>query len=145
MIKMGVLTDLVIGNEEDATTIANLHYPLGEFTGIDIKGVDTVKLTTLHSILSAEAFKDLLAQYNPIASASEDGPWVFVLPADLVARLAGLDDTEITDTAARWGNTEEFQLDGWSQTNVTDVLRGMAHLARQASAQEKRIFVWMSL
>jgi hypothetical protein len=145
MIEMGLLTDLVIANEADATNIANSHYPLDDFTGIDIKGVDSVKLTTLHSILSGEEFKDLLAQYNPIASASDDGPWVFVLPADLVARLANLDEAELADTAAKWGNTEEFQLDGWSQSNVTDVLRGIAHLARQASDQGKHIFAWMSL
>jgi hypothetical protein len=142
---MGVLTDLVIADEGDAMSIANSQYPLGQFSGIDIKGVDSVKLTKLHSFLSGTTFKELLIQYDPVAEASEDGPWVFILPTDLVDRLASLDEAGIASIATKWGNTEEFRLDKWSQSAVSDVLNRIANLARQASAQHKCIFAWMSL
>ncbi len=142
---MGVLTDLVIAEERDAAHIATLKYPLSEFAGIDIKGVDSVKLTTLHSILSGMPFKDLLVQYDPVAEASEDGPWVFLLPTDLVGMLAGLGEAEIVNIASQWGNTEEFQLEKWSQNDVAVVLSNIANLARQASVQGKRVLAWMSL
>ena len=142
---MGVLTDLVIADEDDANRIAHSQYPLGEFTGIDIKGIDSVKLTTLHSILSGMPFEDLLAQYKPVIEASEDGPWVFLLPNDIVERLANLDESGITNISDQWGITEEFQLDRWSQNDVTTVLNDIVNLTRQASAQGKHVFAWMSL
>jgi hypothetical protein len=142
---MGVLTDLVIAEEHDAAHIATSKYPLGEFTGIAIKGVNSVKLATLHSILSGMPFKDLLVHYAPVAEASEEGPWVFLLPTDLVGKLANLSEAEIVNIAAQWGNTKEFQLDKWSQTDVAAVLGNIANLARKASAQEKRVLAWMSL
>ena len=142
---MGMLTDFVIAEENDSNRIANSQYLLDEFTGIDIKGVDPVKLATLHSILSDRSFKDLLAQYNPVAEASEDGPWVFLLPNDVVQRLANLDEQQITEVASQWGKTEEFQLDRWSQNDVTAVLNNIVALTRQASVQGKRVFAWMSL
>jgi len=142
---MGVLTDLVIADESDSARIANSQYPLGEFTGIDVKGVDLVKLTTLYSILAGAPFKDVLPQYTQAAEASEDGPWVFLLSTDFVDKLANLGESEIVDIAGRWAKTEEFQLDGWSQNDVTVVLSDIAKLARQASAQNKRVLAWMCL
>lgn len=142
---MGVLTDLVIANEDDAMQIANSQHPLGEFTGIDMKGVDSVKLTMLHSILSGQSWKDLLSQYDPVAEASEDGPWVFLLPTELVHSLAGLDEPGIMNIADQWAKTEEFRLDNWSLEDVTAALRDIANLARQASDQGKRVLAWMSL
>ncbi len=39
---MGVLTNLVIADESNANRLVSSHFPLGKFTGIDIKGVDPV-------------------------------------------------------------------------------------------------------
>lgn len=142
---MGILTDLLIADEDDATQIANSQYPLGEFTGIDLKGIDSVKLTMLHSILSGVSWEDLQSQYIPIAEGSDDGPWVFLLPKDLIDNLTKLDQSGVIQIGSQWGKTEEFQLDKWKQEDVITILQKIVQLARQAANQGKRIFMRMSL
>jgi hypothetical protein len=44
-------------------------------------------------------------------SASDQGPWVFRIPHELVARLAALSSAERGRAASRWAKTEEFALD----------------------------------
>jgi hypothetical protein len=45
---MGLLTDLVLANEADAPKIAASLRPTNIYPGLEMKGVDVVKLTTLH-------------------------------------------------------------------------------------------------
>jgi hypothetical protein len=142
---MGVLTDLVMADEQEANRIAESHYPLGEYPGIDIKGIDSVKLNVLHGILTSKTFEELLPQYDPIAEASEEGPWVFLLPHELVELLSLLDDVEVKEVAMKWGGTEEFQLAGWDQPAVIEVLKAIADLARRSVSEKKHLFAWMSL
>ena len=49
---MGVLSDLVVAPVGDAERIGHADAPAAEFGGIDIKGIDSVKFGTLHSILT---------------------------------------------------------------------------------------------
>jgi hypothetical protein len=142
---MGVLTDLIMADEGDAEKIVESHYPLGEYPGVDIKGIDSVKLNTFHGILTGKSFEELLPQYSPVAEASEEGPWVFMLPVELVERLSQLDDTSVEETAVKWGTTEEFTLAGWDQSAIVTVLGEIVNLARRATSEGKRLFAWMSL
>jgi hypothetical protein len=87
---MGVLSDLVVAPAGDAERIGRSQIPSKEFGGIDIKGIDSVKFGTLHSILTGRSFEELLPEYEPVVTVSDDGPWVFQIPSDLVTRLAGL-------------------------------------------------------
>jgi len=48
---MGVQSDLVVGDDRDGETIANTANPSEAFGGMDIKGIDSVKFNTLHSIV----------------------------------------------------------------------------------------------
>jgi hypothetical protein len=73
---MGVLTDLILADEHEGKRIAESHYSLDEYSGIDVKGIDSVKLSTLHGILTGKTFEELFPQYDPVTEASEEGPWV---------------------------------------------------------------------
>lgn len=142
---MGVLSDLVVAPGGDAERIGRALSPAAKFDGIDIKGIDSVKFGMLHSILTGRSFEDLLPEYDPVVTVSEEGPWVFRLPADLVARLATLSDEEQRVAVRKWAATEEFALDRWPATEVASAFDRIASLARKAEAAGHSLFLWMCL
>src|SRR3954470_7804655 len=127
---MGVLSDLVVAPVGDAERVAHAEVPSQAFGGIDINGIDTVKFGTLHSIVTGRSLEALLPEYQPIVTVSEEGPWVFRLPPDLVSRLAELDDAARARVTKQWAGTEEFALDGWAENDVAGALGPISTLAR---------------
>ena len=140
---MGVLCDLVVGDVGDAERIGRSRAPAAEFGGLDIKGIDVVKLCQLHALLSSRALKELLADYDPVVVVSDEGPWVFRVPEDLVERVARLGEEERQSVAARWAETAELVMDRWKSEDVARVLDGIAGLAREAEQAGKTLFFWM--
>src|SRR5262249_15187733 len=115
---------------------------------VEAKGIDTVKLTKLHSVLTAQPFDPKFIGSDALRfEASEDGPWVFQVPADLVGRLAQLGAGELTSVANEWSKIEEFsaKYDNWPAAAVHVVLTGLTALCRKAVAENKVVFLWMSL
>jgi hypothetical protein len=142
---MGVLSDLVVAPENDAERVANAEAPSQAFGGIDIKGIDSVKFGTLHSIVVGRPFEELLPDYEPVVTVSDEGPWVFRIPSGLVSRLAAISETERAGLAKRWARTEEFSLDGWADSDVSEALDAISTLARRAMASGQALFLWMCL
>jgi hypothetical protein len=142
---MGVLSDLVVANEADAERVAHTQVPSQAFGGIDVKGIDSVRFATLHSILTGRSFEELLPSYEPAFSASDDGPWVFRLPDELVTRLANLTDSERQSIAERWAATEEFELDDWDATMVAETFEAICGQAANAESTKRALFLWMCL
>jgi hypothetical protein len=142
---MGVLSDLVVARAEDAERIGRAVAPASEFGGIDIKGIDSVKFGTLHSILTGRSFEVLLAEYQPVVSVSDEGPWVFRIPSDLVTRLAAVSGEEERAAVSRWAATDEFVLDRWPVGEVAQAFDAIASLARKAESTGDALFLWMSL
>jgi hypothetical protein len=48
---MAPLSELIIALEEDFDRITEMSYPLGEYSGADVKGISIVELSILMSIL----------------------------------------------------------------------------------------------
>ena len=142
---MGVLSDLVAAPSSDAERVGRARAPAADFGGIDIKGIDTVKFGMLHSILTGRTFKQLLPEYNPVFTVSDDGPWVFRIPPDLVTRLASLTDEDTQLVVSKWAATKEFTLDRWSPSDVARAFDRIASLARQAEDAGHALFLWISL
>ena len=142
---MGVLSDLVVAPAEEAERVAHASVPSREFGGIDVKGIDTVKFGMLHAMLTGRTFDDVLPSYDPVAEVPADGPWVFRLPEELVARLAALSPEERQAAGVKWAATEEFALSGWEEAAVSDGLVEICRLARQAADSRQALFLWMCL
>ena len=142
---MGVLSDLVVAPPGDAERIGRARAPAAEFGGIDIKGIDSVKFGMLHSILTGRTFRQLLPEYNPVFALSDEGPWVFQIPADLVTRLASLAGEDKRLVVSKWAATKEFALDRWPASEVARAFDGIASLARQAEEAGHSLFLWISL
>jgi hypothetical protein len=142
---MGILTDLVVGDDGDAEKIVNTQVPSQAFGGVDIKGIDTVKFSALHSILTGRPIDELLPVYQPAATASHDEAWVFVIPTELVTRLANLTAAERQSVAERWFQTDAFRLDRWNVQSVTTVMEKICAEATKASSSQRTLFVWVSM
>ncbi len=141
---MGILCDLVIGQKADGARIAAMSSPATELGGLDLKGLDSVRFTSLHAIVSGCTFSEVLAIESPMTMASEEGPWVQTLPPEFVRALAALTAPQRRNAAEEWAATEEFALSGWSPEQVAIALDAIASLARQVGRGEA-MFLWMCL
>ena len=144
---MGVLTDFVVADRGDAQRVFDAACPSEEFSGLDAKGIDPVKLGTLYALLTGTEFNPSFISGDPLASGGDEGPWVMEVPPDLVQRLARLDAKGVATAAAKWANTEEFspKYDNWPAEAVHEVLAELAKLCAKAVAAKKGVLMWMSL
>lgn len=142
---MGVLTDFVVADLAEAQTVCDSSCPCQDFDGFDAKGIDTVKLGTLHAILRGEVYSH--SGDTVLCSGGEDGPWVFEVPPELMQRLAALTAQQLEVTARTWAATEEFspRYDDWPLEAVQEVLNELAALCKRAVTQGKSVLMWMCL
>lgn len=140
-----MLCDLVPGTPNEAERIAASSNASKEFGGIDIKGIESVKLAKLHALMTKKSYKAVNASYGLVAEGGEEGPWVIRLPDELTAGLAALDAAKEKKLAAEWAKTEEFALDKWKPAAVASVLSAMCELARKTKKDKKSLFLWMTL
>ena len=148
---MGVLSDILIARPDEAGPINaaagghDLHGPR-----LPSKAIDTIKLGTLSQILAGRPADDvdIVASFMLDAvlhEASEDGPWVYLVPDDFTAKLATLDDETENRAARQWAETDEFKLSRWPQDAVREYLHDLVAHARRARADGKSLLLWMSL
>ena len=143
---MGVLTDFILGTQQELASVPADQAPISVLPGIDMKGVDPVKLEVLLGHLTGREFDpDLKAFPTVSGQASPDGPWVYGCSEDLVRKLAALDDVALATLASWWANTEEFRLDRWETHSVKSVLHEMRAFAQRSLAVGKPIHIWVSL
>lgn len=147
---MGVQTDVVIADLDEAQAIADTASPTAQWEGFTFNGFDHVHLCTLLSLLKTgspdAAFDHYLHVTEPVSAPADEGPVVVAVKPEQVAELAvvaGLEDDRFQALAASWAATEEFA--GWSASDVQELLRELGDLAESASLQSKCIMLWQSL
>lgn len=100
---MGVLTDFVVAPRPNAVRVGEASVPSEEFGGIDAKGIDQVRMGTLYAILSGTYDPTFLVdEASFVYSASDDGPWVQVIPEDMGGKVSH--DIERTYRGCRQAN-----------------------------------------
>ena len=148
---MGVLSDLIIADRDEATAInAAGGGHLKRWDCLESKGIDTIKLWTLQQILAGQPLDDVNAAAtfmtnDVVAQGSEDGPWVFMVPAGLQSAIAALSPEARESVAEAWAATEEFAMARWMAPDVEEYLQELVALAQRAQAAKKSILLWMSL
>jgi hypothetical protein len=134
---MGVLTDYFLASPAELERLKEDIVPAEEFDSVDAKGIDQVKLAQLYEIVCGLPYLDAMSRFRLVHEVSEDGPWTTTVDPELVSALADLSDSELLETASRWSKIEEFTLDGWSESDVMDVLTRLQQLAKEAVENEK--------
>jgi hypothetical protein len=139
------LADLFVGDPESIKSITADVVPSRDLNGIDVKGIDLVKLTKLHSLINEKPFELALPEFVEAHAVSDDGPWVFECPTTLQAKLATLADAEFDALSKRWAGIQEFALDGFGTSEVRSLLQGLRQMAQSAERTGKRMYLWNSL
>ena len=140
---MGILTNIIAAEEDEVEAIGDSLQPADEWSGISLRDVSIAKVATLHSLLTGDAFDDAAAQCEPVYISPAEGALVLRLADELKERLAGLDEDALEAVAAELAATEEFEMAGWDEEAVMEMLADLADLARLAESQEQTLFVWM--
>jgi hypothetical protein len=140
---MSVLTHIVVADEDDIEAIGESLQPTEEWSGIEMRDIDTAKIATLHSLLTGDLFDDALFHYEPVYVSVAEGALVLRLADEVTARLADLDDDTLAEFAVELAATEEFESAGWEDEAIAAMLAELAELARRADAEEQALFVWM--
>lgn len=139
---MGILTDILIADHGEAEQLAAALNPTETWEGIDAKGLDSVKLGVLYSLLSGCEVEETYAMFAML-EGEEEGPWVQAMPADFPRLLTSMTDQDAI--AREWAQAEEFALDGWAPEAVADVLSQLERLAARAQELDRPLVLWMSL
>jgi hypothetical protein len=140
---MTVLADLLVAEAGDIPSITASEYPLGEFKGVNVDGLDPLTLAALHADLSGEVFETLLEKFHPVAEASPNGPWLIRFPPDFVGRLAEFSPPDYPNLAQRWLATTQVGEVGWPQDVAERFVGQIVYFAQNASFEGKELFLWV--
>lgn len=140
---MGILTNIIAAEEDEVEAIGDSLQPVDEWSGISLRDVSIAKIATLHSLLTGDLFDDAAALCEPIYISPAEGALVLRLADELKERLAELDEDALDAVATELAATEEFEMAGWGEVAVGEMLADLADLARLAETQGQTLFVWL--
>jgi hypothetical protein len=140
---MGILTSIIAAEDHEIEAIGESLHPIDEWSGIELRDIDTAKIATLHSLLTGDLFDDAVAHYEPVYVSAAEGALVLRLADEVLERLAELDEESIELIAAELSATEEFESEEWEEDVIAAMLDELSELARLADSQGQALFVWM--
>lgn len=139
---MSLLTQIVAAEDDEAAAIGESLRPLDEWSGIERRGIDTAKIVVMHCLLTGDDFDCAANYYEPVYIGGE-GAVVLRLANEATERLATLDEDGLDCLATELAATEDFELEGWPEAEVAEMVLELAELAELAESQGQALFVWM--
>jgi hypothetical protein len=140
---MAILTNIVVADESEIEAIGESLHPVEEWSGFEVRDVDTARITTLHCLLTGELFDDAVIQYEPLYVSPVEGAMVLRLADEVLERLIELDEEMLVQVATELTATEDFETAGWTEEEVTVMLAELCELAQRADAEGQALFVWL--
>ena len=144
---MGILTDFFAATRAEVEAFDFGDLPRERFPTLELKGLDPVKMATLHTLLVGADLDDVEAVVARIPEPihEEDGGELVVFQlADAVVRgLADLDDNGAARIAERWVATEEFKMDRWTREDVDWVLTELRTFMEDAVRAGREVYLWV--
>jgi len=144
---MGLLTDFFIAAPADVQTLDISQSPVGRFPGLQARRTDPVKIVQLQCCIDGGTFEDHMPLLDEMSvrDGGREGPWLFRVPQILCNVLASAGSADIDRHGKAWAVTEEWIADGGTATEIVPYLAEIALLASRARAEQKMLFMWMSL
>ena len=139
---MEVVTLIVAAEEGELVDVGESNAPLEEWSGIEAPGMDTLKIATLHCMLTGDSLQMALDLYEP-DYVSERETVVLRLADELIEKLALLDEEARGNVASELVATEAFEREHWDIDAVLDHLAELSELAQLAESQGQVLFVWL--
>lgn len=141
---MEIVTHIVAADDDEYQAVGNSINPLDEWSGIEAPRLDTIKIATLHSLLTGDPLQVALDLYEPVYVA-ENETVVLRIADELMEKLATLDEDELENVAIEVAATEEFETEQWDTEDIQEQLILLGDLAQLAESQGQALFVWMCL
>jgi hypothetical protein len=140
---MAILTQFIAAEDDEIEAIGESQNPIEEWSGLQMRDIDTAKIATLHALLTGDLFDDAVAHYEPIYVSDAEGAVMLRLADAMTEHLAALTEEVLDDVVAELAATEEFEIAGWEDEAITTMLTDLADLARLAESQGQALLVWM--
>jgi hypothetical protein len=142
-----MLTDFIAANTEDAQAILSTPGHANIWPTLEAKRIDPVKLASLAFILKGRPLEgapvtNYLKLFESLAGDGDEGPWMQLLPTDLVDDLSTLSEDKVDPVARAWASTDAARLEGWRADDASSFLRELSAFAASAHAQGKKILLW---
>ena len=141
---MDIMTNIIAAEKDEFTAIGDSACPLDEWSGIEAPGLDTLKVATLHCLLTGDSMQRALDLCEPVY-VSESETSVLRIADELLEKLAALDEDALESVAGELAASEEFEADAWDPEDVLVQLTELADLAQLAESQGQNLFVWIAL
>lgn len=132
-------TRILAAEEDEYIAIGESAQPLNEWSGLELAGFDTVRLATLHALVTGDSLQMALDRYEPMYVSAEETV-VLRLADELLEALVDLDEESLESIAAELAATEEFESERCNEEDVFDLLNALAELAQLAESQEQVLF-----
>lgn len=143
---MEFLTCVVAAEEDEFPDIACSATPLNDWSGVETPGLDTVKLATLHSLLTGDPLQVALDLYEPVFVAEgDDETLVLRIAGEMLEELALLDEEALENVSGELAATEIYESEGVDPEDLLASLTALAELAQLAESQGQELFVWIKL
>ncbi len=140
---MSSAADLILAAPNDAPAIVASDYPLGSFKGVNVDGLDPLKIAALHALFVDRPFVEVLREYQPVAQASPDGPWLVRLPGELIVLLGKISPPDQPSVAAKWAGTDQAREEGWSTEDADQFLGRLVPFAQSAAFDRNDLYLWI--
>lgn len=139
---MDIVTHIIAAEEEEYTAIGESACPLDEWSGIEANGLDTLKVATMHCLLTSDSLQMALDLYEPVYVSTNETV-VLRMADELLEHLAALDEDALDSVAGELAASEAFESEQWHVDDVLAQLTELAELAQLAESQGQVLFVWM--
>ena len=139
---MEIVTHIVVAEDDELAAIGESSCPLDAWSGIEAPGIDTIKVATLHCLLTGDSLQTALDIYQPVYVAASE-TIVLRIADDSAEKLATLGDDALKNVADELAATEAFESENWHAEDVLALLAEIAELAQLAESQGQALFVWM--
>jgi hypothetical protein len=134
--RMRFVTHVVAVEEDELAAVAGSASPLDTWSGIESPGLDTVKLATLHALLTGDSLQAALDLYEPaLVSGGDDEFLVLRFASEMLEELALLDEESMETVAGELAATGIYEEENADADELLFFLTSLAELAQLADSQ----------
>jgi hypothetical protein len=144
---MALLSDFFITTPSELNSLNINQSPAKLFPSVQARSIEVIKLTQLQCIIDGSSFEDHLKDLDKmiIKSASDDGPWIVLVPSVITMALTESEQIRLEDIGKSWASTEEWTRDGGKQEEIISLVKNIAKLAQQAENGKQNMYLWVCL
>jgi hypothetical protein len=144
---MALLSDFFITTPSELNSLDINQSPAKLLPSIQSRSIDVVKLTQLQCVIDGSTFEEHLKELDNmiVKSASDDGPWIVLVPNAVTKALAESDQARLENIGRSWASTEEWTRDGGKKQEIISVVKDIAKLAQQTEFDKQNLYIWVCL